>query len=252
MAKTDKANKKAARERDFGRYVTFVLCQPKLAKYGMTEYSDYTGKVQGFYEQKDKQGNPIPKRWSWTFNNRQVHVHEDYKDIFGTSAVEFLRNAPDCKDSPNGSYVEENGKDIQVGYFFKELNDEADALVLMGEAELKLKAQNVAAALKGQDLIDVAAAIGAFNLKPGMMKTRVYHYASSLPKAFLELIEDANFKNRSFLKRLVNAEIVKVKGTLHTWEGQALGGDENAAVATIQNDVEMRKALEASLKRFGG
>ena len=89
--------------KNFGDYVYFIYLGNNKT-YGFMTYTDpTTGNQRGYRVGSDDKGRPIFKKWR--FNNdsmRIVRVGTGEIDLDGKSAVDFLRNSPECKGSKSG------------------------------------------------------------------------------------------------------------------------------------------------------
>ena len=229
---------------------TYFVYMGNNVRYGFSTYRDpISGGTIGYVVGKDDKGNPIYKKWRFNFDSqRQIRVHNSEKDLNGLSAVEFLRNSPECIGGPNGVKVD----GIQVLGYFKEVNEGKDAEFALEARELVLKAQNEAMALKGQKLVDVGAVLGLFVKDEGSLRLRVLDYASNYPKKFLELMGDDTQPVKSLLNKAINAKVFSRDGRQIKWEGKLIGADEEDAVSTLLKDDKLRKAIEMNLAKFGG
>lgn len=235
--------------KNFGDYTYFIYIANNKS-YGFATYRDpKTGLTRGFRIGKDDKGQPIYKKWR--FNNdsmRIVRIGKDEVDLDGQNAIEFLRNSPECKGSPNGAYV----GDSQVLVYFKEMNEAQDAKNAVDTRKLSIEAQNEALKLKGNDLVDFAAIIGVFNADPDIMTHRVLDYASNFPQKMLEYVGDPSRKVKALLQRALNAGVFNIDGKQVKWEGKIIGADEDDAVSTLLKDEKLKKAIELNLSKFGG
>jgi len=235
--------------KNFEDYVYFVYLGNNV-RYGFMTYRDpIKGNTVGYVIGKDDKGNPIYKKWRFNYDSqRQIRVHKEEKDVNGLSAIEFLRNSPECLGGPNGHMV--NG--TQVLAYFKEMNEAKDASIALESRELSLKAQSHAIALKGQELVDIAAILGLFNQDEESLRLRVLDYASNYPKKYLELVEDPSKKVKALLKKAIKASVFSIDGKQIKWEGKMIGADEDDAVSNLLKDEKLRKAIEINLSKFGG
>lgn len=235
--------------KNFGDYTYFSYIANNKS-YGFATYTDpKTGLSRGFRIGRDDKGNPIYKKWR--FNNdsmRIIRVGKDEQDLDGQKALDFLRESPECLDSPNGAYV----GDSQVLVYFKENNNAKDAKNAIASRVVVIDAQNAALKLKGEDLVDFAAIIGVFNEDEDIMIHRVLDYASNRPQEMLNYVKDPTRKVKSLISRAINAGVFRVDGKQILWEGKTIGGDEDDAVSNLVKDDKLRKAIELNLSKFGG
>ena len=234
--------------KQFADYTYFVYTGNNKS-YGFTTYTDaITGRTQGYVVGKDDKGNPIYKKWRFNLDSqRQIRVHKDESDINGQSALEFLRNSPECLKSKNGHVVQGG----QVLVYFKEVNEEGDAELALESRELSIRAQNIALNLKGQELIDTGAILGLFGAKEKALRLRIMDYASNFPKKFLDIVEDPTAKVRALVEKAINAGVFSEDGRQIKWETKLVGADKDDAITTILKDEKLRKAVELNLQKFG-
>jgi hypothetical protein len=235
--------------RNFEDYVHFVYLGNNV-RYGFMTYRDpITGNTKGYVMGKDEKGQPIYRKWRFNYDSqRQIRVHKEETDINGQSAIEFLRNSPECLGGPNGHMV--NG--TQVLAYFKEVNEGKDAAIALESREISLRAQTHAIGLKGQELIDIGAVIGLFDKDEEKLRLRVLDYASNYPTKFLELVEDPSKKVKALVKKAINSQVFSKDGKQIKWETKMIGADEDDAVSNLLKDEKLRKAIELNLAKFGG
>ncbi len=230
-------------------YVYFQFTSPNNRSFSFRTYNNDKGQAVGFMEGTDKDGRPIFRRWKFDQDVRKISVHKDKTDISKDSlnAVDFLRKSPNCKDSPNGTYL--NG--LQVDVFFEEVNDTKTAQVGLDFEKQRVDAQNEAFRLKGQDFIDVCAMIGVFNKDETIMRFALVDYAKNKPQSFLDLVNDPIRQIRSVIRRAVHENVFNQKGgRMLTWENTLIGVDEDDAVTKLKQDEKLLKAVKAQLDKI--
>lgn len=236
---------------NFGNYVYFVYTGTNK-RYSFSTYTDKeTGNTMGYRIGTDKNGEPKYKTWDFNYDSKfnvRVNIHE--KDLDGKSAVEFLKNAPDCEGSKNGHYDPSSGQ--QYLTYFKEANEEKDAEKIVDARLLVVEAMSAAAALKGKELDEFAAIIGVFGDKPKIKVQRVLDFASNYPKKMLELINDPTRSVKALVERAINAGVFSQDGKIIKWENKTIGADKDEAISNVLKDEKLRKAIELNLAKFGG
>jgi hypothetical protein len=239
-----------AKKFDANDYVHFVYLRPTNAEYGFATYQDATGEVKYISYSKDpKTGEPIKYYFNFNMKDRVIRVHRNRKDIFGNSVVEFLRNSPECKDSPNGVYEPDgNGNLVQTGVIFKELNEESDAEKAIAAKEYRLKAETLAANLKGDDLYDVAALLGIFG-KERLVKHAVLEVAGNRPQQFMDAYDDPNRQAIALVRKGIHAKVLTTKGSIILWNSTTIGVDEQDAAASLLKDKKLMAALTEAIKK---
>lgn len=235
--------------KSFGDYTYFIYVGNN-AGYSFRDYVDpETGMSKGFVLGYDKNKQPIHK--SWYFDNgpkRQVRVGKNEVDKEGQSAIEFLRNAPECFNSKNGT-ISYDGK--QLGIYFKELDEDKDAADAISTRAIVVDAQAKALKLKGQKLTDIAAVIGVFSEKEAIKSHRVLDFASNFPEKFLSLVDDTTLDIKALVKKAINDQIFKADGKMIKWEGKIIGADEDDAVSTLSKDEKLLAAIKLNIQKFG-
>ena len=235
--------------KNFGNYAYFYFLGGNPS-YSFRSYNDpNTGMEVGYVTGYDKNKQPIYK--SWYFDNgskRQIRVSKEEIDLTGRSAIEFLRNSPECYKSTNGAY-DYNGK--QLGAYFKEIDEDKDAVDAVSTRAIVVDAQAKALKLKGQKLTDVASYIGVFSDKDAIKVHRVLDYASNFPDKFLALVDDPSLEIKSLVKKALNDGIFKQDGKMIKWEGKTIGADEDDAVSALLKDAKLLDAVKVHLQKFG-
>lgn len=228
-----------------GDYVVFQFTGTNNI-FGFRTYNNERGQTIGFIEGKDKDGLPIYRRWKFDRDVRKISVHKDKTDLDNKNAVEFLRNSPNCKGSPNGSYTI-NGDQLDV--YFEEVNEAKAAEKGLEFETLRIEAQNAALKVKGQDFIDLCALIGVFNKDESIMRFALVDYAKNKPQSFMDIYSDPVRQLKSMIRRAVDKGVFSKDGKMLTWENKLIGADEDDAVATLKKDENLFKAIKANLDK---
>lgn len=229
-----------------GDYVVFQFTSPNNVSFGFKTYNNEVGQTTGFIEGKDKDGQPIYRRWKFDRDVRKISVHKDKTDIDGKKAVEFLRNSPNCKGSPNGSYTIA-GDQLEV--YFEEVNEAKAAAKGLEFETLRIDAQNAALKVKGQDFIDLCALIGVFDKDETIMRFSLVDYAKNKPQSFMDIYADPVRQLKSLVRRAVKANVFQKDGRMLTWENQLIGVDEEDAVIKLKGNENLLKAIKANLEK---
>ncbi len=228
-------------------YTYFVLLPEFMsqAKLSFVGYEGMDGNWEFLYDgRKDKNTKDfIPVRFymSYRARERQMRIPNGKKDMFGKSWVEYLRNSPYCK----GSELQKFRGTIP---WYKEMKEDEDAVIAIEAKETRLEAENKAMALTDTERIAVCNLIGIFTDKPSIQKHRVLEYAGGNPLDFLELVNSPNFLLRSLIRQAIQAKVIKLMGTVHVWGPTTLGGDENATIAFLLNNPQVKSSLEQAVK----
>jgi len=240
---------------DFNDFIYFVLEKNSNPSYSFNGYYDLASGQEKFIFKGRTARNgtvEVPHRFKFDRAHRSIRVHKNEVDKYGNSVAEFLRGFPECKDSPNGSYnTDANGKKTQSGVWFKEVKEHADAVTAIEAKQVKLAAENVAIALKGSDLRDMAVLFNCLHDDESITQHKVLEYAGSDPSKFMEFYNSPTRAAKSLLLKAVKAGEVSVKGTIYIWKEQTLGVSEDFAVAKLTSDEELAQALIENLKIKG-
>jgi len=239
-------------------YIYFVLKQAGKTSYSFTGYTDKaTGTLMVIYKgRKEKlQGElqDIPHRWKFDAAHRTIRVHKNDKSIIPTvifdsegkekkvylKSVDFLRGYPDCKGSPNNSTSD---------FMFSELKEHEDAVTAVDAKRVKIEAESKALNLEGGELKEMAVLLGNFDPDDAKQKHFVLEKAGADPKTFLELLEAPERGAKALLRKAISLGIVKLRGSLHSWENEGIGADEDQAVAKLMKDQEFADALRNAVK----
>ena len=176
-----------------------------------------------------------------------MRVHKNEKDIFGNSVVDFLRGFPECGDSPNGSYRGEGKKRVQSNVWFQEINQQKDADIAIEAKGAKIKAENKALYLEGDELKDMAILFGEFRAEEGLQKHRVLEAAGADPENFMKLFNAPDRSAKVLLTRAMKAKLIKQKGSIYIWESVTIGTNYDSAIAKLMDDAVLANAIEENL-----
>jgi hypothetical protein len=233
-------------------YVYFVFTKGSNAGYGFSTYVDKVGAlgtpgaIVSISYQLDKANQPIPYVFSMSVRDRALKVEKDKVDMKGISVVDFLRNSPECKDSPNGEYLEDG---TQVNVWFKELNEESDAEIALKAKEYRRKAENIAADLSYDDVIDMNAFLGYFETKELMARHYLMELAGNRPQVFMKAYEDPNRKALALIRKGIARNVLGQNGNVITWNKTTLGLDELEAASAIQKDQKLLSSLTKAVEQ---
>ena len=232
-----------------GDYVVFIFNSPLNRSFGFRTYTNEFGQEIGFMDGKDSKGQPIYHRWKFDQDGaRTIRVHKNKTDVSERklNAVEFLRNSPNCKGSPNGAY---SLYGTQTDIYFEEMNDEKTAREGLNAEVVRVDALNAALKVKGQDFVDLCALIGVFNKEESVMRFALVDFAKNKPDKFNELYHDPVRQLKSLIRRGVSANVITKEGRMLSWENKLLGVDEDDAVRALKTDENLFKALKAHLDK---
>ena len=221
-------------------FVNFVLLSQN-ASYTLAGYTDNKGVICKYYEGKDKNGNPLPKKITFNGSSRHLRIHTAKKEL-----IKFLKNAPQCKDSPNANPAKKP--------IFKLYEPEKERKEGLIEKELSMRASKLAIELNSEELEKVVILAG-MSPKNNIDATKesVYDYAERHPQGFLELAKDLNSRDteyKVFLAKCLDRGIIKLEDIGYTFDGMKIGSDKTETIRRISNDKELHSALENKLSRL--
>jgi len=245
-------------------YVYFVLNQMGNTSYNFTGYTDHAGSgmlMQVFKGRKEKikgEVMDIPHRWKFDEAHRTIRVHKHDKSLIPTlvfddegkeskifiRSVDLLRNHPDCKGSPNGD----------GGFFmFSEIKEHEDAVTAVDAKRVKIKAESKALNLEGKELKEMAVLLGCFDPDDAKQKHFLLEKAGAEPQNFLDTFEAPERSAKALLLKAVSLGVVKVRGSLYSWENETIGADLDLAISRLMKDSEFANALRNKVRpKVGG
>ena len=234
----------------FDDFRYFVLLDNSNASWSFNGYTDReTGELQQiFMGRKDKNGEDVPHRFKFDRAHRSIRIHKDQKDMNGKNVSDFVANYPKCKDSKN-AYLTNDG--VQIDVKFAEIKEHETALTAIEAKAIQLEAGNTALNLEGDELREIAAIYGTFDEDEAKLKHRVLEEAGADPSKFLEIFNSVDRKAKALLIKAVKAGVVKVTGTIYTWEGSTLGVNKDAVISKLLSDEEVFEALSEGVKASG-
>lgn len=239
-------------------YVYFVFAKGTNAGYGFSSYTDHVGAlgvpgaVVTISYQLDKANRAIPYHFSMGTRDRALRIEKNKTDMNGVSVVEFLRNHPECKGSPNGQYLKtllsgEADPESQVGIYFKEMNEEADAKIALEAKNFRREAENIAAGLSIEEVYDVCAILGQFKKGETLSRHFIMEIAGNKPELFMHAYNNPQRKSLSLIKRGLQKGVLTSQGSVILWGKTTLGLDEVEAATAIQKDKKLMDGLEKAL-----
>jgi hypothetical protein len=239
----------------------FVLCNDGLdvvnsggsivLSEGYVDSEGFVTPQKGFVKyvvSKDDKGRERGKRFRFDESFRRLMTRESDKDFNGITQYAWLKNYPQCEGSPYGEYRQDgNGNVVQVGVFFRELNDARDAEEALKADELRIDAQSTAISLDEETLSEVGALLGHYGEPDKVMRLRVVEFAGKRPRQFKEILDSGDRGVRALIRRAQNEGIFKIKGSVIYWDNTVVGADEDAAVTMLLNESSMMSALKEKL-----
>ncbi len=224
-------------------FTEFLLLSPSLAGYSLNGYMDKDGNVKKIIIRKDEHGNDIARRFAFSYNSRVIRIPNAQTEI-----IKFLREAPECVDSPNAA-VDHSGKSVQK-FYYKEVNTDKDNEAVVENETRRIQAQSAALALKGADLAQIATLCGCLAPEEATQRKKVLDYSGSNPVGFMEMLKSPDVKSKALLRNAVAALVIKKKGFIYMWEDVHLGNDEDQAVQTLMKDKKVFDSIERAMSKI--
>ena len=221
-------------------YVTFVLLSQN-ASYTLAGYTDKKGNKITYSEGKDKKGYDIPYKVTFNSTSRHLRIHKEKKKL-----IEFLGNAPQCKNSINANPAKKP--------IFKIYEPEKERKEGLIEKELAMRASKMAIELNSEELEKVSILIG---MSPkgdiSVTKEAVYDYAEKQPQNFLDIAKDLNSRDteyKVFLAKCQDRGVINLSDIGYMFDDIKIGADKSETIRRISNDKELYAALQNKLNRL--
>lgn len=238
------------REFSSEEYVFFIIDKSKLnkASFGFrADYTDKTGEQQKILLDKiDKNtGEKMVKKYTIQKGLGSLRINKRNK-----SEIDFLRNHPNCKNSPNGYYRSDGkGGHTQINVWFSELNNEVAAKDGLRIKQLALNAANRVMELSSDasKLRQLAAVMGYSGSEVEILFKLVEH-AQKMPDDIIHELDNPTFEAKALFRKGLSDKIIIQKGITYTLEDYELGIDEESAVKTIATDKDIRSLISKKLK----
>ncbi len=230
---------------DYTKNHYFALLKPISGGWSFVSY-DYDGHsyrgIQGF----NRDG--LPKNFTVFFGDRermyvvpknktiQVIVDNDPKTPVSMKVHDYLIKSGYCV-----------GEHCRVP-IFKLIDEEKDAAEVVDVKGRRIKAEQLAYNMKGEELREVAQLLGEFSDNKDKQKRSVLELAGKEPETFMSIYEDPNRAIKSLVRKAVKAGILKQTGKVITWDKEIVGAGEDQWVDFfVKNEVKL-KALKEAVK----
>lgn len=224
--------------------VKFALIIPIPGSWGFTSYQDLSGNT--FRAVSSKNGNGQYRNYELYWSTG-LRIHEARRDqkitvLKNDQEVrmllsEYLENHPACEGSPN--FMEGNS------IIFKKLDPVKDAGLELSRRKRRNDAMKAAFELEGQDLDDMAILLGVFNDNPTVKSNIIAEFADKDPEGFFAYHNAPDRQSRALIRKAVTLNKLQNVGGSIFWAGEAIGGNEDQAVAYMLSNPERQKALQA-------
>jgi len=221
--------------------------------FGQMSFTTYTDKVGIFgnpgrgvkyVQSRGDDGRDNGKNFTFSQSKNAFICRAEDKDVYGKSMVDFLKNHPNCQGSPNGNY---RGS-LQLDVVFKLLDTEGDAEVALEAKRNMARALDSVLKLDPQTLAEVASIGIAYHGTPNsIMLHRVSEWAEKRPLDYFNILNSGDRFLRAIIRKAVKEGVIQVRGTLHYWGEELLGGSEDAAIAYITNHPDAEQALREAV-----
>lgn len=238
-------------------YHYFVSKNPHFAPDAFSAYTDReTNMLMCIYKgRKEKIGGvlvDVPHRWKFDSAHRSIRVHKNDRSLLPTTyldelgneqttfitSYDFLRKYPFCKGSPNGG----------ADWTFSELREHDDAVTAVEAKQIQLKAMNAIMNLDKSGLKEMSALYAYFDTDDAKQRHYLLEKAGADPSEFLDLYDAPEKSAKALLAKAVSLQVVKRRGSIHTWENVTLGADEAEAIVKLMKDEDLMEALRKVVK----
>ena len=140
-----------------------------------------------------------------------------------------------AKDS---EYVAESKSKVnptQHRYYIE--NKEEEAEVLISKSELIFDAMGKIKAMSLDEMIDFARLVEVYTkgLSKKQVEAGLLKVATDTPKKVIDTFNDANRKVRTFLKKLVASQVIKVLNGKYTYGNELIGINEDYAIEFLKD-----------------
>jgi len=231
---------------DSKNHFQFIQIKPSEGEQSFLSYSDLDGNTYKAIASIDQHGNKRSFVVTWSARNRiyrgaknkkiMVEVNGEIKKM---PLYDYIKNYDKVEGSPN----------LRGQALYKELDPIKDAKLALGRKVNVAKATNIALALEGENLSDMAAMIGEFINDPDVQKFRVVEFADQEPDKFQELHDSSDFKAKAVIRKAVHAGLAKKKGKAIEWSGE-LHADEADFVSALLKDPKKLEVLSKQVAKL--
>lgn len=209
-----------------------------------------TGIVLAYYDAQSGQNVSVNDnrgytvKYKFTPSHRMVRIPSKRKE-----EVDAMRNHPDCYGSPNGYYRTIEGKKIQVNAVFKELNEDADADIVVNAAKQRGEALNKAVSLISDEVTanNVALILGIQGTSSARTQANLLSFAERNPQAFLETLNQPDVEARGNVLKAMSMNILNKKGAYYVIEDVVYGVDTEECTLNYIKDEGKRTLLKKRL-----
>ncbi len=272
-------------ERSSRGYTYFVWLNPSKASYGFTGYTDKDGEHKYIQRGVDERGSVIYRRFKFNPNKRIMSIPNSQKDV-----IIFLQEHPECKDSTNGYYrTDKDGKLIQLGVTFKEMNTGKDAGIAIDAISDKVEATSTALQYKkvikdstdpevfsitvkddeGNDVVkideikkgentaklkeleELAVLCGTFVEDSQLQLHTILQYSENNPQRFLDIYNDPSRKARFLINKGIHGsnKFIEKRDFMFYFRDKHIGNDISEAVQSLLKDDKLLAAVEEAMIR---
>ena len=215
---------------------TFALIGENPGGFGFGAYTDMDGMLRGIEIGSDQRtGTKIYRKFKWPSGKRLLHLRNK-------AEIEHVRNSPFCE-----------GSDFKPAKpYYKVLDRERDAELILTEAKLISKAENLALNMDEVKLKYVSALYSCFDNSELIQRQFVLHHAGAEPEKFIKICEDEHLEVKSLIRTCISDGIIKEEGTILKWEvtgrpSLTLGTSMDKAVAKLVDDERIYEGLKIAI-----
>lgn len=234
---------------DHSKFFYFIQIVPTTGTFGFRNYTDIEGNTYSAFQTLGATFNDHKPFWV-TFSSRErtYRATKDREIMVSKNGdvpkkmklKDYLLNSPFTADSQN----------LRGEPKIKLYDEVKDATTAVDRKTLRLQAGNIALSLSAQELAEMAQLIGVFADDLMVQKNRVLEFSDQEPEYFMELYNSGDREARSLIKKGLKSGVLKAKGKMITWEKETLGADEDDAVAKLQKDEALRKAVKKAVDKL--
>ncbi len=227
--------------------VKFALIIPIPGTWGFTSYRDLSGNSYRAISGKTGNGQYRNYELYWSTGLRIHEARRDQKiSVIKNDTEEirmllsdYLGNHPSCEGSPNF--------EIGGSVIFKKLDPVKDAGLELSRRQRKNDAMSAAFKLEGAELDEMAILLGIFNDNPTVKSNMIGEIADKDPERFFSVYESPDRQTRALIRKAITLNKLQEVGGSIFWAGEAIGGNEDQAVAYLISNPERQKALNAAI-----
>lgn len=228
-------------------YVRFVQITPTEGTWSFTGYTTQSGEVRKGM-QGPSSGGIKDRPFVITFSARErVYRHKANQKIWVSNGAETTQML--LKKYLEESTYCEGSKNNEGHAIFKLVDDVKDSGLLLDRKRKVHQATSIALEMSDIDIARLAPMISITSDDSTVQRRFVTEYAESYPDDFLELVKDPAIELKSTIRKGVQMNKIKKKGSALEWDGK-IYADEDDFVAVLLKDELLKKALQSTVKKL--